>query len=130
MIILRRTFNLKWGYLGITWLTKNINVKEGPVHWLEHSFRTSGAVGSVLFVAFLSLKSIISVFYFLYKDGLRELERLAEFLDVTIDDELKNEITRMCSFEKMRDDKDLGEILSNDFLQKGYSFFRKGIFFK
>lgn len=66
------------------------------------------------------------VFFLLYQDGLNEFDKLVKFLDVDIDEKLKHEIIDMCGFEKMQADKVFTELLNDDFLKDGYSFFRKG----
>ncbi|XP_052799236.1 sulfotransferase 1A1-like [Mya arenaria] len=67
-------------------------------------------------------------------DGLKELDRLLEFLGVDLDDNLKIEIIQQCGFEKMKEEKRLtvekasgGPPASKLMFKEGFNFFRKGM---
>jgi len=65
---------------------------------------------------------------------MKELERLADFLGVSPNERLKEQILDMCCFEKMKADKMKAVINASDkppmmarAFKEGFNFFRKGI---
>ena len=67
------------------------------------------------------------------QDGLSELQRLREFLEINISDEMLKEIVENCSIDKMRDSKRNANtdahILLKEWAKPGFSILRKGLFY-
>ncbi|XP_053376632.1 sulfotransferase 1B1-like [Mercenaria mercenaria] len=55
-------------------------------------------------------------------NGREELDKLLKFLDIQLDEQLKNDITDMCGFKKMTEDK----AETYEYSKPGFKFFRKG----
>ena len=56
-----------------------------------------------------------------------ELERLANFLDIQLDEQLIADVTDKCSFAKMVDkNKTFKDEFGTDEMKDGFNFFRKG----
>jgi len=67
------------------------------------------------------------------QDGVAELDKILKFLEVELDDKLKQDIIENCGFDKMKKEKApikmktlLGEFTIKDMFNEGKEFFRKG----
>ncbi|XP_053376363.1 sulfotransferase 1C4-like [Mercenaria mercenaria] len=58
-------------------------------------------------------------------NGRDELDKLLKFLDIQLDEQLKNDIIDMCGFKKMAEEKGKDKI-SEAFIKPDFKFFRKG----
>ena len=69
----------------------------------------------------------LSVLILILQNGLDEIRKLADFLGVPQNDELFQAIHDKCQFEKMRVDKESPATVYEQFCNKGFRFYRKGI---
>ncbi|XP_053376361.1 sulfotransferase 1B1-like isoform X2 [Mercenaria mercenaria] len=58
-------------------------------------------------------------------NGREELDKLLKFLDIQLDEQLKNDIIDTCGFKKMSEEKGEGKIYE-EYSKPGFKFFRKG----
>ncbi|XP_053374864.1 sulfotransferase 1A1-like [Mercenaria mercenaria] len=58
-------------------------------------------------------------------NGREELDKLLKFLDIQLDEQLKNDIIDKCGFKKMSEEKGSDKIF-DIYCKPGFNFFRKG----
>lgn len=60
-----------------------------------------------------------------FQDSKTEVNKLLKFLDIELEEKLKEDIMEMCNFQKMAEEKERDELL-NTYWNKDFQFFRKG----